>query len=140
MNQIALIVQALILVITMACASVYDIKARLVDDRACWIIFAAGLITVSPASFLGGLLAGIPFYLGAGFGKNGAGDIWIAAAVGFVLGPSRTIAGLTLFLAAYGAYIFYAAIKALIRKTPMVKSCPLVPFITAGFLPAYFWA
>ena len=78
-------------------ASIYDVRHRLVDDRVCVALVLAGLITISPASFLGALAGGLPFYLGAGFGKNGAGDTVLAASAGFVLGLSRTLAGLTLF-------------------------------------------
>ena len=78
-------------------ASIYDVRHRLVDDRVCVALVLAGLITISPASFVGALAGGLPFYLGAGFGKNGAGDTVLAASAGFVLGLFRTLAGLTLF-------------------------------------------
>ena len=36
-------------------ASIYDVRHRLVDDRVCVALVLAGLITISPASFLGSL-------------------------------------------------------------------------------------
>lgn len=121
-------------------AAVYDIRTRTVSDGVCILIAMAGLVTLSPPSFLGALLGAVPFYLGAGFGKNGAGDIMLCAAAGFVLGPSRTIAGLTLFVVLYGVYVLGGALIARLRHRPGVKSCPLVPFLAAGFIPAYFFA
>ena len=90
-------VQALVFCGGLIYAAVDDLKTRTVCDIVCIIIAAAGLITISPASLLGALAGGLPFYLGAGFGKNGAGDAVLAASAGFVLGLSRTLAGLTLF-------------------------------------------
>ncbi len=121
-------------------AAVYDIRTRTVSDGVCIGIALAGLVTISPASFLGALLGAVPFYIGSGFGKNGAGDITLCAAAGFVLGPSRTIAGLTLFFVLYGLYVLAGALIARLRHRPGMKSCPLVPFLAAGFIPAYFFA
>ena len=59
---------------------------RFVSNIVCIVIALAGLITISPASLLGALLAMLPFYLCAGFGLMGGGDWRLAAAVGFVLG------------------------------------------------------
>ena len=98
-------------------ASIYDVRHRLVDDRVCVALVLAGLITISPASFLGALAGGLPFYLGAGFGKNGAGDTVLAASAGFVLGKSLVLK---------------------LSHRPTRFTCPLVPFIAAGFIPAYF--
>lgn len=121
-------------------AAVYDIRTRTVSDGVCILIAMAGLVTISPASLLGALVGAAPFYVGSGFGKNGAGDITLCAAAGFVLGPSRTIAGLTLFFVLYGLYVLTAALIARLRHSPCPKSCPLVPFLAAGFIPAYFFA
>lgn len=121
-------------------AAVYDIRTRTVSDGVCILIASAGLLTILPASFLGALLAATPFYIGSGLGKNGAGDIMLCAAAGFVLGASRTIAGLTLFFVLYGLYVLTAALIARLRRRPCPKSCPLVPFLAAGFIPAYFLA
>lgn len=121
-------------------AAVYDIRTRTVSDGVCIVIALAGLVTISPASFLGALLGALPFYIGSGFGKNGAGDITLCAAAGFVLGPSRTMAGLTLFFMLYGLYVLGSALVARLRHRPGMKSCPLVPFLAVGFIPAYFFA
>lgn len=137
-----LTLKSVILTAGMIGAAVYDIRNRLVDDRVCWLIALAGLVTISPASFwaqlLGFFCAGLPFYLGSGFGKNGAGDIWLAASAGFVLGIWRTIAGLTLFVVVYSVFVALYSLFLWCIHRPIPKSYPLVPFLTAGFLPAYF--
>ena len=89
-------------------------------------------------SFLGALAGGLPFYLGAGFGKNGAGDTVLAASAGFVLGLSRTLAGLTLFAFCYALFVLGKSLVLKLSHRPTRFTCPLVPFIAAGFIPAYF--
>jgi prepilin signal peptidase PulO-like enzyme (type II secretory pathway) len=121
-------------------AAFYDIKYRLVDDRVCILIGLAGLMTISPASFWGAVFGALPFYIGSGLGKNGAGDICLAAAAGFVLGSSRTLAGLSLFCALYAIFLVTSRLVTWLRGKPMITSCPLVPFLAAGFIPAYFFA
>lgn len=135
-----LVLQAVIFCGGLLFAAVYDIRTRTVSDGVCILIALAGLVTISPASFLGALLGAAPFYIGSGFGKNGAGDITLCAAVGFVLGASRTAAGLMLFFVLYGLYVLGNALVAKLKHRPGVKSCPLVPFLAAGFIPAYFFA
>lgn len=121
-------------------AAIHDICTRIVNDGVCLVIALAGLSSLSPASLLGGLVGALPFYLGSGLGKNGAGDITLCAAVGFVLGPSRTVAGLALFAVCYGIFVLGDVLVAKLRNRPSRTSCPLVPFLAAGFLPAYFFA
>ncbi len=119
-------------------AAVDDIRTRTVDDRVCLCIAAAGLFSLGAASLPGALLGALPFYIGAGFGKNGAGDVFLAAACGFVLKPYRTMLGLGLFCVFYGLYIGGWTAAAKIRCRPAPQSCPLAPFLAAGFIPAYF--
>ena len=80
----------------------------------------------------------LPFYLGAGFGKNGAGDTVLAASAGFVLGLFRTLAGLTLFAFCYALFVLGKSLVLKLSHRPTRFTCPLVPFIAAGFIPAYF--
>ena len=74
-------------------AAVDDLKTRTVSGIVCIIIALAGLVTISPASFFGAILAMLPFYLCAGLGLMGGGDWRLAAAVGCVLGVDRVITG-----------------------------------------------
>ena len=87
-----------------------------------------------------------PFYIGSGFGKNGAGDITLCAAAG--AGENDSAAQYArgalqlgiLFAVLYGLYVLGNALIAQLRRRPSMRSCPLVPFLAAGFIPAYFFA
>lgn len=78
-------------------AAVDDLRTRTVSNIVCIVMALAGLITISPASLLGALLAMLPFYLCAGFGLIGGGDWRLAAAAGFVLGVGRVLTGFFLW-------------------------------------------
>lgn len=129
--------QALVFCGGLIYAAVDDLKTRTVSDIVCIIIALAGLVTISPASFLGALLAMLPFYLCAGLGLMGGGDWWLAAAVGFVLGVDRVITGLSFMaFALLLASIAMRVIPAL-REGASAKQ-PLVPYFAVAFIPAYF--
>lgn len=129
--------QALVFCGGLIYAAVDDLKTRTVSDIVCIIIALAGLVTISPASFLGSLLAMLPFYLCAGLGLMGGGDWRLAAAVGFVLGVDRVITGLSFMaFALLLASIAMRVIPAL-RKGASAKQ-PLVPYFAVAFIPAYF--
>lgn len=59
-------------------AAVDDLRTRTVSNIVCIVIALAGLITISPASLLGALLAMLPFYLCAGFGLMGGGGLAVS--------------------------------------------------------------
>lgn len=130
-------VQALVFCGGLIYAAVDDLKTRTVCDIVCIIIAAAGLITISPASFLGALLAMAPFYLCAGLGLMGGGDWRLAAAVGFVLGFDRVITGLCLMAAALLFASFAMRVIPTLREGASAKQ-PLVPYFAVAFIPAYF--
>ena len=96
-----------------------------------------GLITISPASLLGALLAMLPFYLCAGFGLMGGGDWRLAAAVGFVLGVGRVLTGF--FFMAVALLLTSLVMRAFpALRQSAVKKQPLVPYFAVAFIPAYF--
>ena len=129
--------QALVFCGCLMGASIYDVRHRLVDDRVCVALVLAGLITISPASFLGALLAMAPFYLCAGLGLMGGGDWRLAAAVGFVLGVDRVITGLCFMAAALLFTSFAMRVIPALREGASAKQ-PLVPYFAVAFIPAYF--
>lgn len=129
--------QALVFCGCLMGASIYDVRHRLVDDRVCVALVLAGLITISPASLLGALLAMLPFYLCAGFGLMGGGDWRLAAAVGYVLGVGRVLTGfLFMSVALLLASLVMRAFPAL--RQSAAKKQPLVPYFAVAFIPAYF--
>ena len=129
--------QALVFCGCLMGASIYDVRHRLVDDRVCVALVLAGLITISPASFLGALLAMFPFYLCAGFGLMGGGDWRIAAAVGFVLGVGRVLTGFLFMAAALLLASLVMRVFPALRQSAAKKQ-PLVPYFAVAFIPAYF--
>lgn len=121
-------------------AAIYDICKREVNDGVCILIALAGLVTISPASFSGGFFGALILWIGYKWGINGEGDITLCAAAGFVLGFYRISAGLILAFVLWGTYVLGDALIAKLRHRPSMKSCPLVPFLSAGFIPLYFFA
>lgn len=129
--------QALVFCGCLMGASIYDVRHRLVDDRVCVALVLAGLITISPASFLGALLAMLPFYLCAGFGLMGGGDWRLAAAAGFVLGVGRVLTGFLFMAAALLLAVVVMRVFPALRQSAAKKQ-PLVPYFAVAFIPAYF--
>ena len=129
--------QAIIFCGVLIYAAVDDLKTRTVSNIACIVMALAGLITISPASLSGALLAMLPFYLSAGFGLMGGGDWRLAAAVGFVLGVGRVLTGfLFMAVALLLASLVMRAFPAL--RQSAAKTQPLVPYYAVAFIPAVF--
>jgi leader peptidase (prepilin peptidase)/N-methyltransferase len=75
-------------------------------------------------------------------GGLGVGDIKLTAAAGFVMGLPAGIVGLILGLS---AVLLYHLVIRVIRKLKQLKApaasksvLPLAPFLSAGFIAAYF--
>ena len=124
-------------------ASVWDIRKREIPDTLSAFVFCTGLLSFTPDK-LAGILLGLPLLIAA-LGKKGGmggGDIKFAAAAGFVLGLPVGTAGLVFGLSA--AILYHLAICAIRRfnnmKLPAASqtSLPLAPFLSAGFITAYF--
>ena len=114
-----------------------DLRHRQIYDLSSIVVAAAGLIHFSPAHFLG-LALSIPFALASLRGRGGMGDVFLVAASGFALGFLRGCVGLMLSLQLY--CIFYLAAFAVCKlreREQPPESCPLAPFLAAGFLAAY---
>ena len=118
-----------VFVLVLLYSAIDDVRTHTVDDRICILIALAGLIHFSPASLFGALLCALPFYIGAGCGQIGAGDVRLAAAVGFALGPGGALLGFAFMLVCLFPYAIFAHTK---------QRVPLVPFFALGFIPAYF--
>ncbi len=132
--------QALVFCGGMVYAALYDLRTRKVQDAVCLIIALAGLAMFSPASsFLGAVLAALPFLACSLLGRMGGGDWRLAAAAGFVLGTHRALAGLCLMLPPLVLCLAALHFIPKLRERAGNK-LPMVPFIAAGFIPAYFIA
>ncbi len=138
------IAQAVLFCALLLAASVWDMRKRIIPDTLNALIFCTGLLTFTPIK-LAGVLLGLPLLIAALLkeGGMGGGDIKLAAASGFVLGLPLGMVGLILGLSA--ALLYHLIIIKGIRKlkhidAPAAKETllPLAPFLSLGFLVAYF--
>ncbi len=128
----------ILFVSALTAASVSDIQNRTIPYSACILLAAAGLISFSPAHLFGLILAA-PFFLASGLGRGGAGDTMLVAAASLTLGFRSGLAGLVLSLL---LFLLFAAADRLIRhirnRKEAPQSYPLAPFLSTGFIAAFF--
>lgn len=136
-----LLLQAALFIALLAAASAIDVQKRIIPNTLCALIAGAGLLQFSPARLLG-VLAALPLLIAAMRkpGSMGGGDIKLTAAVGLVLGLGGGLAGLaiglTLALLFHGARQLHSRLCQ--KNRPVPASLPLAPFLSLGFLTAYF--
>jgi leader peptidase (prepilin peptidase)/N-methyltransferase len=124
-------------------ASVWDLRKRIVPDMLCALIFCLGLPSLTPDK-LSGILLALPLLIAALIkeGGMGGGDIKLTAAAGFVLGLPAGTVGLILGLTAVLGYDMIRKGIRKLKKTEMPAAgeriLPLAPFLSAGFIAAYF--
>lgn len=124
-------------------ASVWDIRKRIVPDTLCALIFCTGLLAYTPDK-LSGILLALPLLIAALIkeGGMGGGDVKLVASAGFVLGLPAGTVGLILGLTAVLGYdLLCKGIRKLKKsKAPVAgeRVLPLAPFLSAGFIAAYF--
>ena len=137
------VAQAALFCCPLLAASVWDIRKRIIPDVLNVLILCTGLLTFTPVK-LAGVLLGLPLLFAALVkeGGMGGGDIKLTAAAGFVLGLPLGTAGLILGLSV--ALLYHLIIQG-IRKlkridAPAAKGTllPLAPFLSLGFIIAYF--
>jgi leader peptidase (prepilin peptidase)/N-methyltransferase len=116
-------------------AAVEDARTKTVPAESIILIALTGLIDFSPVKYRGLVLA-LPFYIASGLGRAGAGDVWLVAACGLVLGLRRGTAGLIFGLVVF--IICYLMMRPYRMVSLRPATYPLVPFFAAGFIPAYF--
>lgn len=131
-------VQAVIFIALLCAASVTDLTKRIVPNWLCLGIAGVSIIGFTPVKLLG-IFMTLPFLLAAVFfGGMGGGDIKLMAACGLVLGLSKglfaAMAGLSLLL----IYVAIYRIVCRVQRWEAKKAFPLAPFLSAGFLLAYF--
>ncbi|NLU24195.1 MAG: prepilin peptidase [Clostridiales bacterium] len=137
------VIQAAFFCCLLLAASVWDLRKRIVPDTLCILIFCLGLPSLTPDK-LSGILLALPLLIAALIKEDGmgGGDIKITAAAGFVLGLPAGTAGLILGLTAVLGYdLLCKGIRKLKKsKAPVAgeRVLPLAPFLSAGFIAAYF--
>jgi leader peptidase (prepilin peptidase)/N-methyltransferase len=115
-------------------AAVEDAKTHHVPVLNMIILALSGLIHFSPDNLYGLVLA-LPFYVFAGRGRGGPGDVWIVAAASLTLGINRGMVGLIIGMTLFTLFVIVVKIMG---KADRTKGIPLVPFLAPGFITAYF--
>ena len=132
-------VKGIIFTLILVLSSYSDIRTRECDDYLSVITVVAAFIGTELSALSGMLVTGLivmGIMLGAAvFCKSGIGgaDIKLSAACTFLLGFERGITGLCIGLL---AAIIVNLIKC--KGKSKSKSFPLIPYLAAGFLAAYF--
>jgi leader peptidase (prepilin peptidase)/N-methyltransferase len=131
------LISGLLFVGALILASVCDLRERIIPYLSCILLVVAGLINFSPANLFGITLA-IPLAFVTKNDAIGWGDVQLVAAAGFVLGFWRGAAGLAATVC--GLVLFTVADRLVqrIQGKPCPKRYPLAPFLSVGFIAAYF--
>ena len=131
------VIGALLFVGALLIASVCDLRERTIPYLSCILLIMAGLINFSHAQLFGITLAA-PLALVTRNHVIGWGDVQLIAAAGFALGFWHGAAGLAITV--LGLVLFTVADR-LLRKAqgkPRPTRYPLAPFLSIGFIAAYF--
>lgn len=132
-------IQGILLCMILLTASYSDLKSREVADYMSVMVLLTAFIDVSmtdiPGMLLGGLFVSgmmILVTLLSGESCIGGADIKLGGACAFALGTTGGIAGLIIGL------VLAIVINMCRGKSTRNQSFPLVPYLAAGFLAAYF--
>lgn len=132
-------IRGILLCMILLTASYSDLKSREVADYMSVMVLLTAFIGVSmtdiPGMLLGGLfVAGMMILVTLLSGESciGGADIKLGGACAFALGTTGGIAGLIIGL------VLAIVINMCRGKSTRNQSFPLVPYLAAGFLAAYF--
>lgn len=125
----------------LSAAAVGDFKNREIPRGVIPGIFLAGILCFNPIKLFG-VFAGAPVFALALICKDrlGFGDVWLTIAAGFVIGFEH---GLWAQIIAYSSMLFFYVGYRIYRKCRpqgrmLNQPYPLAPFISFGFIAAYF--
>ena len=134
------LLKGIILLQILLYASVSDIQTHEVKDFVSVLIFITGFIGVTlsdiPMMLFSGLAIGGVLLICAMVSRNrlGGADVKLSAACAFLLGFSKSIAGLVI-----GLFVS-VIVNLIIQKQKKLKNqpFPLVPYLSIGFMLMYF--
>lgn len=131
-GQLLAMIQAVLFAALLLAAAWIDYRKHIIPDILNLGIALSALLCFHPGN-LWGILATVPFLAAAMSGRMGGGDAKLVAACGLILGFGDTMAGciIGLFLMLCFCMVSPGRLK---RK----EACPMAPFLSAGFLAAYF--
>ncbi len=132
-GQVLALIQAVLFAAFLLAASWTDHRKHIIPDSLNLGIALSALLCFQPEN-LWGILAAVPFLAAAMGGRMGGGDVKLVAACSLVLGFWDTMAGCVtgLFLMLCSCLVPPGGLQ---RK----KARPMAPFLSAGFLAAYFF-
>lgn len=128
----ACLLQAVLFTALLCAAAWIDFRKRVIPDFLSLGIAVTALFCFRPVNVFGAAAA-IPFLVEAVKGGMGGGDVKLVAACGLVLGFSDALAG-----CAFGLVLMLCFCLFFMGGWRRGKACPMAPFLSAGFLVAYF--
>lgn len=130
--QVLALMQAVLFTVLLLAAAWIDYRRHIIPDRLNLGIALSALLCFYPGN-LWGILAAVPFLAAAMGGRMGGGDVKLVAACGLVLGVRDTMAGCIIGLSLMLCFCMVSP-GGLKRN----EARPMAPFLSAGFLAAYF--
>lgn len=132
LGQISALVQAVLFAALLLAAAWIDCRRHIISDVLNLGIALSALLCFRPGN-LWGILSAVPFLAAAMGGGMGGGDVKLVAACGLVLGFWDTLFGCItgLFLMLCSCLVVSGGLRG-------KEARPMAPFLSAGFLAAYF--
>ena len=131
-GQILALMQIILFAALLLAAAWIDCRRHIIPDVLNLGIALSALLCFRPAN-LWGLLAVVPFLAAAMGGRMGGGDVKMVAACGLVLGLGDTIFGCII-----GLLLMLCSCLVISGGLRGKEARPMAPFLSAGFLAAYF--
>lgn len=131
-GQILALMQIILFAALLLAAAWIDYQEHIIPDILNLGIALSAFLCFRPAN-LWGLLAVIPFLAAAMGGRMGGGDVKMVAACGLVLGLGDTIFGCVI-----GLLLMLCSCLVISGGLWGKEARPMAPFLSAGFLAAYF--
>ena len=131
-GQILALMQIILFATLLLAAAWIDYQEHIIPDILNLGIALSAFLCFRPAN-LWGLLAAVPFLAAAMGGGMGGGDVKLVAACGLVLGFWDTIFGCII-----GLLLMLCSCLVISGGLRGKEARPMAPFLSAGFLAAYF--
>ena len=131
-GQFLALMQTVLFAVLLLAAAWIDCREHIIPDILNLGIALSALLCFRPAN-LWGLLAAVPFLVAAMGGGMGGGDVKMVSACGLVLGFWDAMFGclIGLFLMLCSCLVVSGGLRG-------KEARPMAPFLSAGFLAAYF--
>ena len=131
-GRILALMQTVLFAVLLLAAAWIDCREHIIPDILNLGLALSALLCFRPAN-LWGLLAAVPFLVAAMGGGMGGGDVKMVSACGLVLGFWDAMFGclIGLFLMLCSCLVVSGGLRG-------KEARPMAPFLSAGFLAAYF--